>query len=145
MWYRIFAANAAEPDAAGILEWLNRAAAVRGRFQGDDAGWFHAELQSDDLTLLLDRYTADEEGIRGELNTWAAVVEAGNEGERETALMERLIQSQQLFTLEGAEDATSQRLCVALCQYLAQTSDGVYQIDGEGLFTGDGRLLWRET
>jgi hypothetical protein len=145
MWYRVFGVRAAEPNAGALLEWLNRVAVVRGRFHGDDAGWFHAELQSDDLALLVDRYTVDEEGIRAELNTWAAAVEASDEDAGDTALLEHLIQTQQLFMLEGAETASGRRLCVALCQYLAQVTDGIYQMDGQGLFACDGRLLWRET
>jgi len=35
---------AAEPAPASILERLNRVAAVAGRFHGDEAGWFRADL-----------------------------------------------------------------------------------------------------
>ena len=146
MWYRIFAADVEPehvPDA--ILEYLNRIDEVRGQFQGDDAGWFHADLACRDVTLSLDRYTADEDGIRAELNTWAASVE-GHSGGEQTQLMERLIQTKQLFTLQGPDAGIGVLLlCIALCQYLARVTDGVYQIDGDGIFTLDGTRLWRET
>lgn len=144
MWYRIFGANNVEPDHAAILEYLERIDLVRGRFHGDEAGWFHADLLCDDLTLLLDRYTADEEGIRAELNAWAAFVEAEG-GPDNTWLMERLIQTQQLFTLQGLDTSRAELLCVALCKYLARATNGVYQIDDAGFYTMDGTLLWRET
>ena len=145
MWYRIFGGSDVDPDHNAILEHLNRIDEVHGHFHGDDDGWFHADLMWGDVTLLLDRYTADEEGIRAELNTWAAVVEAHLGGAEQTWLMERLIQTRQLFTLQGPETGNGQLLCSALCEYLARTTDGVYQIDGKGLFARDGTRLWRET
>jgi len=122
-----------------ILDYLQRVDAVRGRFHGDDAGWFHADLVSGDVTLLLDRYTADEEGIRAELNSWAAAVEAGcRRAGAGCGFMERIIQTRQLFTLQGPAGGRGELLCLALCEYLARATDGVYQADGEGFFTSDG-------
>src|SRR5438105_1875662 len=102
MWYRIFSAEAAEPRPDALLAHLNRAAIISGDFHGDDTGWFHADLVCGDSGLSLDRYTADEEGIRAELNSWAAHVESCG-GQEE--LMERIIQTKQLFTLQRPDEA----------------------------------------
>lgn len=143
MWYRIFGANDVEPDHAAILEYLNRLAEVRGRFQRDNDGWFHADLVCGDVTLSLDRYTPDEDGIRAALNNWATVVEAFSVADP-TPLMERLIQTRQLFPVEGPEAGIGRLLCTALCKHLAQATDGVYQIDGDGIFATDGTRLLSE-
>ena len=143
MWYRIFAADPREPQPDAILADLNRLAVVEGHFHGDDAGWFHADLVCGDNTLSLDRYTADEQGVRGELNTWAAFVE-GHGGAEHTPLMEFLIQTKQLFALDGPEAGVGHSICVALCEYLARTANGVYQLDGAGFFLPGGALLLRE-
>jgi hypothetical protein len=145
MWFRIFSTNDVEPDHAAILEYLNRIDEVRGLFRGDDAGWFHADLTCRDVTLSLDRYTADEEGVRAELNTWAAVIESQSSGEEHTRLMEQLIQTRQLFTLQVPDAGIGGLLSAALCGYLARVTDGIFQMDGEGFFARDGTRLWRET
>jgi hypothetical protein len=144
MWYRVFVASAAAPDPDALLALLNRFAPAEGSFRADAAGWFHADFDCDDIPLSLDRYSADEEGVRQELNTWAAFVESLPGGADNAALMERLIQTAQLFALEGPPTARGRLLCVVVCDFLARLADGVYQIDGEGFYAADGRPLARE-
>jgi hypothetical protein len=144
VWCRVFAAGEAEPAPAAVLEFLNGLAVVRGDFGGDAAGWFRADVVADGVPLHLERFLASEEGVRAELNAWAAHVEAGGDP-RGAGLMERLIQTKQLFTLERSDEATAaDSLCVALCEFLARAADGVYQIDGRGFFAADGTPLLAE-
>ncbi|HVS37225.1 MAG TPA: hypothetical protein VMS17_16805 [Gemmataceae bacterium] len=145
MWHRIFAAADAEPAPAAILERLNTLVAAAGHFHGDDAGWFRAEFVVAGSTLVLERFLAAEQGIRAELNSWAAHLEAGDDPER-VRLMERVIQSRQLFTLERPDDAppTLDKVCISLCRFLAEAIDGFYQIDDRGFFSADGALLLRD-
>jgi hypothetical protein len=93
--------------------------------------------------LTLDCYSADEEGIRAELNSWAAFLETCD-GPHAVPLMERTIQARYLFTLH---DPTGEhdRDCVALCQQIAGVTAGFYQIDGVGFFDADGTLLVSES
>ncbi len=147
MWHRIFAASDAEPSPAALLERLHALAPVAGRFHGDDAGWFRAELVVAETTpFALERFLSTEEGIRAELNSWAAHLESSGDGPETVRLMERIIQSRQLFTVERpAGDAPLlDDLCLSLCRFLAETADGVYQIDGRGFFAADGALLLRD-
>jgi hypothetical protein len=116
---------------------------ITGHFRGDDQGWFAAELTGPDQPpLTLERYLATEEGIRAELNTWAAWLE--DLAPDPAPLMERMIQTRQLFTFRLLPEAAGGKLAVALCQYLAEATDGIYQIDGRGLFAADGSLLISE-
>jgi hypothetical protein len=142
IWYRVFGRGEAEPAPAALLERLNGLAAVAGEFGGDAAGWFRADFAvAGGPSLHLERFLSTEEGIRAELNSWAAHLETGDDP-RGAALMERVIQSKQLFTLERPDDAEgADGLCVALCRLLAETTDGVYQIDGRGFFAADGAFL----
>lgn len=138
VWYRVFGASETGPAPAAILERLNALLPATGAFHGDDAGWFRAELTVAGGTLELERFLSTEQGIRAELNSWAAHVEASGDSPAHVRLMERLIQARQLFTLRGsAPDA----VCVALCGLLAAATDGVYQIDGRGFFAADGAPL----
>jgi hypothetical protein len=150
-WFRVFGGGAAVEPAA-LLEHLHgQGFAVAGHFRGDERGWFRAELAfTDDAPpVVVERYLADEEGIRAELNTWAAWLEEQQGSPHAVPLMERLIGTQQLFTLhqpdEDAEDvedaALVERLCLVCCRYLAGVTDGVYQADGGGFFAADGTLL----
>jgi hypothetical protein len=136
VWYRVFAAGDAGPSPAAILERLNAFAAVSGDFGGDAAGWFRADFTAPGgVVLHLERFLSTEEGVRAELNSWAAHLEAGGDDPGHVALMEQVIQAKQLFTLERPDDAAdADGLCVELCRFLAQTTAGVYQIDGRGFF-----------
>ena len=92
--------------------------------------------------ITVERFGADEEGIRAELNSWAAYLETHESSPHHLPLMERTIQSRQLFTVERPDDeASSARLCEALCRHLAGQTGGFFQVDEQGFFAADGTLL----
>jgi hypothetical protein len=130
------------PLPAAILQYLaSVAASVRGEFAADATGWYQADLHTDDVSIQLERYLAGEEGVRAELDSWAAWLETRECSPEAFPLMERLIQTAQLFTLQAsAESAVSE----PLCRFLAAATAGIYQIDGRGLFAADGTLLVSE-
>jgi hypothetical protein len=141
LWYRVFGAGQEEPAPGALLERLNHLAVVTGRFNADHGGWFRAELVvTGAAPLELERFLSTEEGVRAELNSWAAHLETCGEGSQYILLMERMIQTKQMFTIGDPTGANSE-LCMALCHYLAETIAGVYQIDGRGFFAADGSLL----
>lgn len=146
MWYRIFGGSSDMPSPAAIQEFLNcRYASVAAAFAEDDTGWYQADLAVDGFSLRLERYLADEPGIRAELNSWAAWLETRENAPEHIRLMERMIQTTQLFTLQSEEDsARAESVCVALCRFVAERTAGVYQIDGSGFFAVDGSLLVAE-
>lgn len=139
MWYRVFGSNEAQIPPETLLEHLQ----VPGYFRGDDQGWFQVELAVQGDTIQVNRYLATEEGIRAELNNWAAWLE-GNAAEPEP-LMQHLISTTQVFVWKKQDDHQAQALCTALCQFLARETAGIYQIDGQGFFDRQGRLLAAET
>lgn len=145
-WYRIFAARSDMPAPDALREFLNgRYNSVSIEFAADDSGWYQANLLVDGVSLLLERYLADEPGIRAELNSWAAWLETRENTSESVHLMERMIQTAQLFTLHIDEASTrAESICIAVCSFLAKTTAGVYQIDERGLFALDGRLLVAE-
>jgi hypothetical protein len=145
MWYRVFCASDVAPSPESLLQTLNERAPVTGHFHGDEAGWFRAEIVVAGTTLILERFLANEDGIRAELNCWAAHLESCGDGPVTIQLMERMIQTRQLFTLECPDERLQSvpvdGLCMALCRFLASSADGVYQIDARGFFAADGTLL----
>jgi hypothetical protein len=137
-WYRVFGGNDVQPAPAAVLEHLQgHGGIVRGDFTGDDAGWYAAVIHCGDTPLSLERFLASEDEIRAELNSWAAWLETCENSPHSVPLMERVIQSRQLFTLDG----TDERLCVGLSRFLAGTTAGVWQADDGGFFAADGALL----
>jgi hypothetical protein len=143
MWYRVFGAGSEMPAPAAILDFLaGRSASVSGEFATDASGWYRADLLVDGASLQLERYLAEEQGIRAELNSWAAWLETHENAPEHVRLMERMIQTAQLFTLHGGEEV--EQICLGLCRFLAGATVGVYQIDGRGFFTLDGSLLVAE-
>lgn len=151
VWFRVFGSNPVEPRPEAVLEQVRQLGiAVTGNFRGDEQGWFEAELvlPAELPGLHLERYLVKEEGLRGELNAWAAWVEATPPNPYQTWLMQQLISTTQLFTLEQSwEDGQGtplERVCLEVCRFLARETAGVYQIDRQGFFAADGKLLVEE-
>jgi hypothetical protein len=150
MWSRIFSRLAANPDPALLLESLQASGfQVQSHFRGDDLGWFGCEFHLGEGTpIFLERFLSKEDELRDELNTWAAWVEAQDYEPNRFSIMERLIQSHQLFTLrkpiDHADEVTLDRFCDAVVNWLATQTDGLIQIDGKGFFDASGRLLLEE-
>src|SRR5687768_6861294 len=132
-WYRVFGRSEEQPPPEAVLEHL-RTLGITGpaRFRGDADGWTSLEFNSAGGTpLVLERYLSTETGIRAELNSWAAWLETCETSPHHVALMERMIQTKQLYTLRSPADETSS-FCAKLCRFLARATDGVYHVDGEG-------------
>ncbi|MCS6850579.1 MAG: hypothetical protein NZ700_05350 [Gemmataceae bacterium] len=134
MWFRVFGRTDATIPPAAVLERIHTLWGISapGRCRADDLGWFELAVPLGDRTLVVNRYLASEDGIREELSNWAAWLEWVERPE----LMPRIIQAQQLFTLEGSDASAAE-----LCRFLAGQTDGLYHIDGQGLFAADGTLL----
>ncbi len=144
MWYRVFASSNTEIDPAKLLEFAQGdLSGADGNFRGDEDGWFQVILMLNGESLKLNRYLVSEEGIRAELNAWAAWVELVDKSPQGHQLMEAVVNTQQLFTLQN-EISSHQDLCHRLCRFLAQETDGIYQIDSQGIFSRDGDLLLAE-
>jgi hypothetical protein len=141
-WYRVFAAAERAPALADIEACLAGAGVPVSRpFETDEGVW--ACLFVGELTVEVNRYQADEEGIRAELNSWAAFLETCEDDPRSRGLMERVIQSRQLFYIEEPSPA-AREVCALLSRCLARLADGFYQVDDEGFFAADGTLLVAE-
>ncbi|HEV3256501.1 MAG TPA: hypothetical protein VG013_06465 [Gemmataceae bacterium] len=151
VWYRVFGTSDVEPAAEAVLGHLQELdGAVRGSFSGDEQGWFRAELVlvAEAEPTHLERYLATEEGIRGELNAWAAWLETAEDSPHHGRLMQHMVSTTQLFTLPRpvvmGHDSLVERLCTGLCRFLAAATTGVYQVDEQGFFAADGTLLVQE-
>lgn len=159
-WYRVFGTNDVQPEPAALLEsirGLELGYEVAGNFRADDDGWFRAELEitctatsvltiyHPPVPLIVERYLAKEEGLRAELNTWAAWVETIEVNPNHGWLMQHLISTTQLFIFRGSPDVhrvlLMEPLCLTLCQFLARETAGVYQVDNHGFYGPDGTLL----
>lgn len=151
-WYRVFARSEAMP---GLAELENSLAGLGVSLHVDasDEGWFRIEGGSGDQPgeplFEVERFLVEEEGIRGELNSWAAHIETCEETPQQAPLMERIIQSRQLFTLSPSGDDLkgdlADRCCLMLSRRLAGLADGVYHVDGEGFCSADGTHLFADS
>jgi hypothetical protein len=151
MWFRVFATEESTPGPAYLMAHLRASGLpVRGDFSGDDHGWFRAELTLDGRPqpLRLDRYLTDEDEIRDELNAWAAWLETVPNNRFIHRLMQHMIGTRQVFTIqctrEEAEDQPAGLLCLELCRHLAREAKGIYQADARGFFSATGQLLVQE-
>jgi hypothetical protein len=150
-WYRVFGSNDVQPAPAALLEQVRALGVpVTGRFQGDDLGWFRGDLGigEDAMPLPIERYLGSEEGIRAELNTWAAWLESAGESPVHLRLMQHMIGTTQVFTLgpiDPDDEPAAGPVCLALCRFLAGATAGVYQADGLGFFDPAGALLVPES
>ena len=150
-WCRVFGSGAVQPPPEALLEHL-RGLGVAGpvHFRGDEDGWTAAEIVlSEGISpLVVECFLASEDGIRAELNNWAAWLETCDYSPHHGELMERVIQTRQLYTLrrplDHADEVRLEKVCVGICRALAAETDGVYQSDAEGFFAADGTLLLQE-
>lgn len=151
MWYRVFGLLKDAVSPTVLTEHLHASGwAVVPHFKGDDLGWTEGELHlpGGGTPLLLARYLTVEDDLRDDLNAYAAELETMDYDPAHRPLMERVIQTQQMITirkpLDHADEATLDRLCDATCRFLAQRTEGVFQIDGQGWFQADGTRLLQE-
>ncbi len=143
MWYRVFGTSDAGLEPGSLLGMMNASSyPVRARFGVDDAGWYQAEIIREDADEVYDlqRYFAEEEGIRDDLNTWAASVELVD-SLHQTSLMQHFISTSQLFTLHATQGQPDEQFCRRLCQLLARATEGIYQVDGWGYYSASGDFL----
>jgi hypothetical protein len=151
LWCRVFALSDAQPDPVGLAETVKAIVpTMEVRFDDGELGWQAAQFDlADDATpLFLERFRRDEEGVRGDLQSWAAWLETCDHSPSHLSLMQHVTQTQQVFTLRKPIDFSNEvlldQVCVAICQMIAGAVDGVYQIDGQGFFEMSGRLLLEE-
>ena len=150
MWSRVFCRKLDAESPAALLEALHALdLQVVGNFRGDELGWTAAELKLGDGTpIYVERYLTEADHLRDDLNTWAGYLETLDYSPHHVALMERVIQAQQLFTIrkpiDGPNESLVERLCSELSKRFAQLGEGIYQTEGEGWFAADGELLIRE-
>src|SRR5438067_12727007 len=117
-WFRVFGIHEAQPEPAALLVYLHDMGfEVKAKFRGDDLGWFRCELVVPDepAPLVLERYLATEEGIRNELNTWAAWLETAPENPHSGRLMRHMISTRQVFTLEAPPEADDEEDIEEMC------------------------------
>jgi hypothetical protein len=150
MWSRVFCRSAEPIAAAALLQRLrDLGLEPLADFRGDDLGWTSGEIRVGvGAPVYLERYLADMDDLRDDLNSWAAFLETCDYSPNATMLMERVIQTQQLVTIrkpiDHADEVLLEKVCAALCQYLAEEADGVCQADGDGWRAADGQLLLKE-
>jgi hypothetical protein len=150
-WWRVFGMNDVQAEPAAIEEQARfLCPRVEGQYSGDDQGLIRAEFRelAEEPVVLLERFLAEEEGIRGQMNTWAAWLETVESSPYRERLMQQVINTRQLFTLRGSQATGESRqvdeLCTGLCRFLAKLTGGVYQVDERGFFDADGKLLVEE-
>lgn len=150
MWHRVFGRSDNPLLPSDFLEHLHaQDLPVTAHFRGDDLGWTATELRlGQGSPVYLERFLAKEDDLRDDLNSWAAFLETCDYSPNHTSLMERVIQTVQLITVRKPIDHSNEvlvdRLCIEICRYLASRCDGIYQIDGEGWFDAEGKLLLQE-
>ncbi|HJZ89460.1 MAG TPA: hypothetical protein VKE40_01220 [Gemmataceae bacterium] len=150
MWYRVFCRSADEVPPAAILGKLrDEALPVEGRFRRDDLGWTAGELAiGKGAPVYLERYLATADSIRDDLNTWAAWLETLDYSPNNTSLMELVIQTQQLVIIRKPLDHSNEvevdRVCRAVCLFIAASADGVFQVEDDGWYAADGGLILKE-
>lgn len=148
LFWRAFGRSDLMPDQEALSAFLAGHGLVI-TFPSAPEGWFRAEIAFDENEpLVLERWLADEEGVRTELNAWAGFLETCDYNPHHVALMERCIQTRQLFIVKKPMDCPDEvradGACERLMQYLAAQTEGVYQADGRGFFSAEGEHLLQE-
>src|SRR5437879_733250 len=104
MWLRVFSIKEEAPKPESLLQHLQgQGFSVLGDFCGDALGWFRADfrLEGEGEPIHLQRYLTTEEELRDELNSWAAWLEEAQETPHTRRLMQQVVGSNQVFTLQA--------------------------------------------
>jgi hypothetical protein len=150
MWSRVFGSIVDEPSPTALVEHLRgKGCEVVPHFKGDDLGWTVGELHlPGGSPVLLSRYLTAEDELRDDLNAYAAELETKDYDPNHRTLMERVIQTHQLITVrrpvDHADEIRLERLIELTVHFLAATTSGVFQVDGQGWFAADGTKLLTE-
>ena len=151
MWYRVFGLDERAPSPAALAEYLHALAVrVEPHFKGDDFGWTSGELRlpGAGTPVYLERYLSSEDDIRDDLNAHAAELETCTYSPNFEQLMQHAIQTKQLITLrkpiDSPDEVTLDKLLEESCRFLAAATNGLYQVDGRGWFSGGGDQLLQE-
>lgn len=143
VWHRVFARSEVEPDPEALCAAAESIlpGVLIHRHDGE-RGWERLELTWPSReAIAIDRFWRDEEGIRAELQAWAAWLESVDGNPHSEPLMLHLTQTQQVFTFSAPECGETGR---AVARLLGSLTDSVYEIDGRGFFSADGKLLLAE-
>jgi hypothetical protein len=150
MRYRVFGVTDSPVEPAELLEYLHAGGfEAATSFRGDDRGWFEAELLlvGEDKPIKIERFLATEDGVRTELHTWIAWLETVATPHQDR-LIRHFVGTRQVFTVSMSPTADTEhsrpKFCLTVCRYLARQTEGIYQVDGQGLFTTEGELLLPE-
>ena len=148
---RVFCRSDAHlPVAAIVGELFARGFKPVPHFKGDDLGWTGGTLilPGNGSAIQVDRFLTDEDELRPDLNRFAAELETLDYSPNHRPLMEWVIQTRQMVAfrrpIDHADEATLDRFCDALAQFVAAKLDGVYQMDGRGWYAADGTLMLEE-
>ena len=151
MWYRVFALKSDKPQPAALQQHLQSLGVdVPFHVRGDDHGWtaLTLTLAEDTSALKLERFLAEEDDIRDDLDAWAAWLETQEHEPNHLKLMQYVIGTQQLFTLcrplDFADEDLLNRVCEGMMKFLATQCRGIYQIDGQGFFAANGQRILQE-
>lgn len=151
IWFRVFGPSETAPEAGTLLDYLHgEGIAVEGHFKKDDFGWFQADflIAADPQPLRLNRYLAEADDVRDDLNSWAAWLETIDDAVLSGQLMQLMIGANQVFTVQCPRDRFEEQavreFLEVLCRYLAKNTQGVYQVDTRGFFSHAGKLLVHE-
>src|SRR5260370_24033079 len=96
--------NDVQPDPQSIVQFLrDLGMEASAEVHGDDLGWFRLDLvfAKGGQMLQVARFLAKEEGIRAELNTWAAWLETLEEQPMHSRLMQQVISTVQMLTWQS--------------------------------------------
>jgi hypothetical protein len=153
LWWRVFGKADSRPESASTLIDAIKAVSPQAATNvtvDNDKRWINlaVNVSDDETPVYLERLHHSDEGIRGELQAWAAWLETCDYSPNHQALMTHMIETHQVFTLrkpvDQANEILVERVCLAICRYLADECDGVYQIDGQGFYSAEGALLLQE-
>lgn len=149
-WMRVFGTSAICPKASELLEvCLRQGMEAESEVLGEDDDWEQVTFRSPGAAegLMVERVGGGEFGaeeVAEEVRPVLQTFEGRDEPEAQQVLT-KIRNTRQLFIVGIPTGTPTQsplrRVSVALAEYLARTTEGIYQIPDRGFFGPDGSLL----
>jgi hypothetical protein len=148
-YIRVFSASQEAPLPGDLVAAAKRAGCAPAGMAGagaQDPQWHELTLEYDRgrCPLRLERRLATAPGEFPEVARFLAVVGKPGRSRAKKQVVERLSQSRQLIALcvpDHVIDDDDWQMVHSLLRYLQPLLDGLIQVDAEGFYNGDGKLL----
>jgi hypothetical protein len=150
-WIRVFGTNDHVPRASDVMGYVLRCGlTIESEVLGEDAAWEQLLLRHefDSEPVMLERLSPDDPELADEVEPLLDWLGGAAAPDPDMALRRILQRARQIYIV-GVPDSAQigtpgGQLTILLARFLCRFTEGTYQVDHEGFYDPQGKLLVRD-